>query len=311
MPTRFTRRRWLQSTLVGLGAASLSSLGRQRAFAAGPIEREGGPHLKLSLAAYSFNRFLPRPGRDNSSATMDLFNFIHFCSDLDLDATELTGYYFEDPESTEYLLELKHECHRLGLDISGTAIGNDFCHPDGPEREAQLAMTRDWIDRSAILGAPAIRIFAGQVKGDDSQETSIARCVEGINQSLEYAATKGIWLALENHGGITATADSMLSIVEQVTPSPWFGVNFDSGNFHTEDPYADLARIAPYAVNAQVKVSCFPNDQRQPADLERMVAILKEAGYRGYVALEYEENGDPWTEIPPIIEQLRRIISES
>ncbi len=308
MSMRFTRRRWLQSTLAGLGTASLSSLAPRLGFTAYPIERNGEPHLKLSLAAYSFNRFLPRPGRDNVSATMDLFDFIQFCSDLDLDAAELTGYYFEAPESTEYLLDLKHECHRLGLDISGTAIGNDFCHPDGPDREAQLAMTRDWIDRSAILGAPAIRIFAGQVKGDDSLEASIARCVAGINQSLEYAASKGVWLALENHGGITSTSDSMLSIVEQVEPSPWFGVNFDSGNFRTDDPYADLAAIAPYAVNAQVKVTCFPGGERQPADLERIITILKEAGYRGYVALEYEEDGDPWTEIPPIIEELRHLI---
>ncbi len=303
----FTRRRWLQSTLAGIGAASLSPGWAGQAFGADPIERPGPAHLKLSLAAYSFNSQLSRTGADNSSAAMDLFDFIRFCSELELDATELTGYYFEQPESTEYLLELKYECHRLGLDISGTAIGNDFCHPDGPERDAQLAITRDWIDRAAVLGAPAIRIFAGQMKGDDTEEIAIERCVRGIDQSLEYAATKGVWLALENHGGITASADSMLGIVERVAPSPWFGVNFDSGNFHTADPYADLERIAPYAVNAQIKVSVFPGGEKQSADLERIVAILKAAGYRGYVALEYEEEGDPWTEIPVIIEELRRI----
>jgi sugar phosphate isomerase/epimerase len=308
MQTRFTRRSWLTSTLAGLGAASLPSFSTRDLSAADPIERNSESNLKLSLAAYSFNSQLSRTSADNASASMDLFDFIRFCADLDLDATELTGYYFEQPESTEYLLQLKHECHRLGLDISGTAIGNDFCHPDGPERETQLAMTRDWIDRAAVLGAPAIRIFAGQVKGDDTEEIAIERCVQGIDQSLEYAATKGVWLALENHGGITATADSMLGIVERVAPSPWFGVNLDSGNFHTADPYADLAKIAPYAVNAQIKVSVFPGGEKRSADLERLVAILKEAGYRGYVALEYEEEGDPRTEIPGIIEELRRII---
>lgn len=308
MQTQLTRRQWMQSALAGTAAAAFPALRTHLAFAADPIERSGEPHLKLSLAAYSFNSQLSRTGADNSAASMDLFDFIRFCADLELDGTELTGYYFEHPESTEYLLDLKHECHRLGLDISGTAIGNDFCHPDGPERETQLAMTRDWIDRAAVLGAPAIRIFAGQVKGDDTEETAIARCVQGIDQSLQYAATKGVWLALENHGGITSSADSMLRIVEQVAPSPWFGVNFDSGNFNTADPYADLARIAPYAVNAQIKVSVSPGGEKQPADLERLVAILKDAGYRGYVALEYEEEADPWTAIPPIIEELRRIV---
>jgi sugar phosphate isomerase/epimerase len=303
-----TRRHWLQTTLAGIGTASLASFGLRTARAADPIEREQGPLLKLSLAAYSFNSQLSQTGADNSAAAMDLFDFIRFCADLDLDGTELTGYYFEQPESNEYLLDLKHECHRLGLDVSGTAIGNDFCHPDGTERDEQLAMTRDWIDRAAILGAPAIRIFAGSVKDGDIEETAIARCVQGIDQSLEYAATKGVWLALENHGGITESADSMLGIVSQVAPSRWFGVNFDSGNFHTPDPYADLRRIAPYAVNAQIKVSVFPGGDKQPADLERLIAILKESGYRGYVALEYEEEGDPWTEIPAIIDELRRII---
>ena len=159
-----------------------------------------------------------------------------------------------------------------------------------------------------MLGAPVIRIFAGKVPKDDTEEAAIERCVAGINECLDYAAKRGVFLALENHGGVTATPEQMLRIVRAVKTSPWFGVNFDSGNFHTADPYADLAQIAPYAVNAQVKVSYFPNDQRQPADLERIIAILNEAGYRGYVALEYEEDGDPWTEIPPIIEELRGLI---
>jgi sugar phosphate isomerase/epimerase len=132
--------------------------------------------------------------------------------------------------------------------------------------------------------------------------------VAGINESLQYAAEKGVVLALENHGGITSTPDQLLAIVERIDDSPWFGVNFDSGNFHTDDPYGDLARIAPYAVNAQIKVSIHPGGGRERADFGRIVGILKDAGYRGYLVLEYEEKEDPRENIPRHVEELRGLI---
>src|SRR5690606_10217962 len=98
-----------------------------------------------------------------------------------------------------------------------------------------------------------IRIFAGRIAKGSSEAEALDLCVAGIEESLKYAAQKGVILALENHGGITSTPDQLLAIVKRVSPSPWFGVNFDSGNFRTDDPYGDLARIAPYAVNAQIK----------------------------------------------------------
>ncbi|MEZ6126512.1 MAG: sugar phosphate isomerase/epimerase family protein [Planctomycetaceae bacterium] len=180
---------------------------------------------------------------------------------------------------------------------------------EGPKRDQQLAeRCRQWIDYATVLGAPAIRIFAGNVPKGDSEDAAIERCVDGINQSLEYAATRGVFLALENHGGITATPDQMLKIIAGVKNSPWFGVNFDSGNFRTDDPYRDLARIAPYAVNAQIKVAMAdPERKKYPADLPRVIDILKKAGYRGYVALEFEE-ADPFGEIPGYLNQLRELI---
>src|SRR5690606_38141846 len=131
------------------------------------------------------------------------------------------------------------------------------------------------------------------------------RCVAGINESVKYAAQKGVVLALENHGGITATPEQLLAIVERVEDSPFFGVNFDSGNFRTADPYGDLEKIAPYAVNAQVKVAVSPNNAgKEEADLKRIIKTLKAANYRGYVVLEYEEKENPRVEIPKYLDQL-------
>ena len=88
--------------------------------------------------------------------------------------------------------------------------------------------------------------------------------------------------------------------------SPWFGVNLDSGNFHSDDPYAELAKIAPYALNAQIKVVMSgPEKKKEPADFKRLAKILRDAHYRGYVVLEYEEAGDPREESEKYLAQLR------
>lgn len=329
-----SRRRFLQ-TSAGLAAAgSLASAGH----AAEPIKRTGTPFMKLSLAAYSFNRFLPRnwPTHRDSEPTMTLLDFIEFCAEQNLDACELTSYYFpveetafsklpsdqklfkntpggEPPKQVvpdEFLMEVKQRTFHAGLDISGTAIGNDFCVAEGEKRDFELQMARLWIDYAAAIGAPVIRIFAGKVPKGDTEAAALDRCVAGINESLQYAAQKGVVLALENHGGITATPEQLLAIVERVDDSPWFGVNFDSGNFHTADPYADLEKIAPYAVNAQLKVSIHPEGKEtERADMGRLVQMLKDVGYRGYIVLEYEEKDDPWRSIPPVLEELRGLIA--
>jgi sugar phosphate isomerase/epimerase len=301
-----SRRQFLATT-----AAAAVMTSRLPAHAADPIVRTGKHYMKLSLAAYSFNKYLPsNRAAAKTPPKMTLDQFVDFCGTLDIEGTELTSYYFPKEVTPAYLNALKAQTHRLGLDISGTAIGNDFCVVDGPARDEQLQLCRDWIDYSAALGAPAIRIFAGKVPKGETEEKAVERCVAGIEKSLEYAAEKGVALALENHGGITATPAQLLGIVKKVKPSPWFGINFDSGNFRTADPYADLEQIAPYAINAQVKVSVSRGEEakKEPADLGRVVEILKAAKYRGYLALEYEEAEDPWENIPGLIKTLRGLI---
>ena len=301
-----SRRGFLAGSASTLAGAAIAGSSTSVEAAKAPV-RNGASHMKLSLAAYSFNRMLPRASR-NQEGEITLSDFVDYCAKLNLDGTELTSYYFPADVSNDYLLSLKEQTFRLGLDISGTAIGNDFCLPEGEKRQAQLKLCRDWIDHAAIMGAPVIRIFAGRVPKGGTEEEALDLCVAGINESLDYAAKKGVLLALENHGGITATPEQLLSIVDRVQDSKWFGVNYDSGNFRTEDPYGDLEKIAPFAVNAQIKVALkTPDNQHKKADLKRMVEILRAANYRGYIVLEYEE-GKPYEEIPMYVDKLREII---
>lgn len=304
-----SRRRFLQGLTLSAAGAALSST--VPANAAEPPARNGKSHMKLSLAGYSFSRFLVTRGTPDqiAAAKFTLEKFIDFCAEQNLDGCELTAYYFPKEITEDYLNSLKQRAFRLGLDISGTAIGNDFCVPKGPAWDQQIAETKEWIDFAALLGAPCIRIFAGNIPQGDTEDAARERCIEAINVSLDYAAQKGVFLALENHGGITGNAEQMLKIIHAVKPSPWFGVNFDGGNFRTADPYADLEKIAPYAINAQLKVDLYPNGQHELADFGRVVQILKNANYRGYLVLEYEAKPDPFEAIPRHLKTLRELIS--
>ena len=106
-------------------------------------------------------------------------------------------------------------------------------------------------------------------------------------------------------GSDPGTRDGLRGLVHDVK-SPWFGVNVDTGNFHGADVYSDLAKIAPYALNVQVKVVIKPaGGAKQPSDFRRLAKLLRDANYRGYIVLEYEEAGDPRVECPKFVEQLR------
>jgi sugar phosphate isomerase/epimerase len=94
----------------------------------------------------------------------------------------------------------------------------------------------------------------------------------------------------------------------QAVKSPWLGVNLDTGNFRTEDPYGDLAKCAAYAVNVQVKVEIQKRGaEKGPADLPRLMAILREANYQGFVVLEYEAKEDPWKALPALLVKFQEL----
>jgi sugar phosphate isomerase/epimerase len=254
-------------------------------------ERRPGSKLRLSLAAYSFRELL-----SGETPKMTLEEFIDLCADLGIEGTELTSYYFRrtDPE---YLISLRRRAYVNGLTISGSPIGCDFCPAPGPERVQQLEHAKAWIDRVAILGSQTIRVFAGSVPRGDDEKAAVARAIEGLKEIAEYAGRKGVILGLENHGGITSTADQILALVEGVS-SPWLGINLDTGNFH-KDVWASLERIAPHAVAVQVKTEIKEEGRAAvETDYPRLVELLVRAGYRGFVALEFEGKGDPRDEVP-------------
>ncbi len=257
--------------------------------------------IKLSLAAYSF-----RSQFRNGELTMT--EFIDYCDQLHLDGTELTSYFFES-DTDPYLLELRNKCFHLGLDISGTAIGNNFVNPDKNERRNQVKDVKLWIDKALILGAPTIRVFGGgSIPDGYSEKDAYEWVISSLHECVEYASTKGVVLAIENHGGFPTTSDQVIKIIQEIN-SPWFGANLDTGNFSI-DWYRQMAELIPYSVVVQLKVklrSTVQNAKSITTDPERIIHMLKNEGFRRYVSLEYEED-KPYEDIPEWIKRLQDLI---
>lgn len=294
-----SRRQFLGTSVAVVGTAGLHP---PLARGIDPIKRPGDrADVKLSLAAYSYRNYL-----DLKKPTMTLFDFIDIAAWGPLDAVELTSYYFADT-SDGYLEKLKTRCKQHGLAISGVPVGNNFCVRDEAKRKIEVQNVKDWTERAARLGAPTVRIFAGSLEKGDTLEDAQKRVVAAMNECCEHAEKHGVMLALENHGGITDTAEHLLELVKPVR-SKALGVNIDTGNFHTPDPYADIAKIAPYGVVAQVKTEMLPNNKKEDADLARVIKILKDANFHGYVALEHEAAEDPKVAVPRYLKLLRKLL---
>ena len=304
----FSRRDMIRTGALAAGAAALTGFTTCKASEpkSAALKTSGGEsptkNMNLSLAAYSMRDALTKD-------EMDLFGFIDWCAEMGLPGTELTSYYFKEGFDKNYLHQLKLHAFRQGVTVSGTAVGNNFCLPPGPERDEQIAHVKKWIDHAVEFSAPHIRIFAGRAPREVELQTAIGWAVDGIKECLDYAGKRGVVLGLENHGGITARAKDHLAICDAVGEHPWFGINLDTGNYRT-NPYEELAMAAPRSVNVQVKVEVADESGNPvPADLARFRNILIQANYKGWVALEYEAKEDPLVAIPRYIKQLQELFA--
>ena len=309
------------ATVVAANTGTMNSLHRRQFLTTGasaaaatllgaPFQRAGKPKLRLSLAAYSFRSFFKYQKtsvRKVAERPMDLFKFIDFCADHGCEGTELTSYFFRHEITPNYLADLRKHAFLRGVDISGTAVGNNFSLPRGAQRDAQIAYLKKWVDHAALLGAPHIRVFAGrEAKGVDRKQAD-QWAIDCLRECCDYAGKRGIFLGIENHDSI-GSAKTLIEFVEAVD-HPWFAVNLDSGNFRTADPYADFAVAASYAVNVQLKVELRIGNEKKEADLKRFADLLRKANYQGYVVLEYEAATDPYKAVPSLLKELQGILA--
>ncbi|MGB2867882.1 MAG: sugar phosphate isomerase/epimerase family protein [Bacteroidota bacterium] len=327
MDTDLTRRRFISGASV-LSLAALTGIDTARLFALGkdPIKRIGGSRLKISLNAYSFAQKLGAYNKGKEGG-MSLFDLLDFCAKNNFDAVDATGYYFpgypKELPSDEFINTFKRRAFELGLDISGTGVRNNFTLADKSIRAADVKHIKDWVEVAAKMGAPVLRVFADtQKKGLSwtSPEVSNGATREQVEEWIandlkecsEHGKKFGIIIGVQNHGDFLKTAEDLLSLVKRVD-SEWCGVIVDTGYFKTPDPYVDMAKVAPYAVNWQIKTSPFGQDSDIHTDVKRLIKIIKDSGYRGYIPIETlapKKGGsyDPFTAVPKFLAEIREAI---
>ncbi len=288
-------------------------------------ERSGGSMLKPAVNAYSFLELLQAGSMDPAKG-IDLFAVCEFAARLNLAAVDLTGYFFPGypaPPSAEYIVRLKRHLHHLGLDLSGTGVRNDFATADAAVRAAGVGLVKQWIEVAARLGAPVIRVFAGpQGPHKDWQQAAAGsdrQAVEGwmadaLRECAEAGKAQGVLVAVQNHGDFLSTGAQHLSLLQRVGHD-WCGALVDTGKYLTEDPYADIALMAPHAFNWQIKETMASSQQSPAVDFAKLVSVIRASVYRGYVPIETLAMGrkdyDPYREVTAMATGLRSAIAAS
>ncbi|HZJ19145.1 MAG TPA: sugar phosphate isomerase/epimerase family protein [Pricia sp.] len=249
------------------------------------------------------------------SGGMSLFDLLEECAKLDFDAVDPTGYFFpgypEVPQS-KFINDFKRRAFQLGLDISGTGIRNDFATSDKAKRTADIELAKRWIEAAAEMGAPVLRVFAGPQPEGHTWEETAQWLSEALAECADHGEKYGVLVGVQNHGGMLKSADEVLKILSMVQ-SDWLGAIVDTGYFLTPDPYADIERVIPKAVNWQVK-SLLGDRKGGPINMEKLVAIIRASNYRGYVPIETlpalgkEDEYDVFTQVPELLEALRKAI---
>ncbi len=313
-PTPSPRRDFLKkAVLMPLGLAALAAGTTEDASAAPtPVTRVGGPRLKLSLNAFSFNRILQNQ-LEGKSPGLSLMQLLEFCATNGFEAIDPTGYYFPgypNVPDDAFINRFKRRAFQLGLDISGTGIRNDFATPDAEKRAADVRRAKAWIEAAAKLGAPVIRLFAGPVPAGYEEKWDVVAhwIADALRECAAHGAKFGVLVGVQNHGDMLKDADQCLKVLDLVG-SDWCGLIVDTGNMMVPDPYAELARVVPYAVNWQVKESPRGPNSPERTNLPRLIRVIRYGGYRGYIPIEtLAAEGkpyDPYTIVPAFAAQVR------
>lgn len=298
--TRTTRRGFL-------GAAAALPLPMALPAGAAASVVPGLPaRIKTSCNLYSFNEPLTK-------GAMTLEQVIEFCAEIGFDAVDPTGYYFKGYPTVPAdaaIHRIKQLAFSLGLGISGTGVRNDFAVPDAAKRDADVALVTRWVDVAARLGAPVLRVFDGRVMPRDVPKATVMDwIVDGIQRCVTAGEARGVMIVLQNHNDALKVAADYLEIRQRI-PSTWFGLNVDIGSLRTtDDPYAEIAQLAPYAYTWQVKELVYRRDKEERVDLKQVARILKDARYRGYVPIETLGPGDPKDKVRRYLDEFRTAIA--
>lgn len=275
------------------------------------------PKIKLSVSSYSYWHF--------KGDRFPIEKVIDEAASLGLEGIDVLHRQMES-EDNAYLQKLKKHAFVNGIAMTCLSIHQGFVTPDKAELKKHVDHTIHCIELAYKMGIPCLRLNTGRwntIKSFDelmanrgiepilpgyTEDDGYKWCVDGIQQCLSKAEECGVLLALENHWGLGSTPEGMLRIHETVN-SPWLGLLMDTGNF-LENPYDKLAKIAPKANFVQAK-TYYGGGEWYTLDLDynRIMDILKNVGYQGYISIEFEGKEDPKVGVRKSVELLRKAMS--
>ena len=258
----------------------------------------GKARLRTGLVAYSFRQAL-------QAKAMTYEDLIHLAVDTGTDGIDMTVYWLPST-GDDYLLPLRRLAFRNRVEIYSIGTRVRLAQPTAELREQQLTELGKWLDVAQKVGATHVRVFSGNKPEGATMEQAIGFAAETLKRGAELAGARGLILGLEDDGGITDFAKETIAIVKGAD-SPWAGMNLDIGNFRPPAVYDQIEMSLPYAVSSHMKTTIALDDgkTRGPMDLDRVFRMFAAHGYRGYMGLEYESDGDPKTDVPKYLRQLK------
>ena len=242
----------------------------------------------ISLAQWSLNKSF-------RNGDLDPLDFAQIAKkEYGITAIEYVSQLFADKADDAYIRELKKRADDNGVTsvlIMVDREGN-LGTPDEKERAQAVENHHKWVEAAKELGCHSIRVnAAGQGTADEVKDAAI----DGLGRLTEFADKHEINVIVENHGGYSSIGTWLVEVMEGVS-HPRCGTLPDFGNFRvsqteTYDMYKGVEELMPYAKGVSAKSYNFDKKGNcKEVDFERMMQIVKDAGYTGYVGIEYEGN---------------------
>jgi sugar phosphate isomerase/epimerase len=237
--------------------------------------------MKISLAAWSLHKAF-------FAKELDQIGMLDTCAEMGIPGFELVNTFFPAPQHA-YLRHLRKRADDAGIELLLIMcdLEGDLGHPEKVKRVQAARNHRKWIDIAAVLGCHSIRVNA---RGDEADPVVMReRVAEGLGYLLPYAKESNVSVLIENHGGLSSDPDWLVSVIDMVN-DPSVGTLPDFGNFPPEvDRYDATEKLMSHARAVSAKCYDFDDDGNETKiDFARMVKIVRDAGYNGYVGIEFE-----------------------
>jgi len=276
-------------TAIKLGSFGLASLALPpRARPATPDD--GDVLFRLSLAQWSLHRTL-------LAGKLDNLDFARTAREgFDIHAVEYVNQFFRDKAEDEaYLGEMKRRAEAHGVESLLIMVDREgrLGDPDPGERRKAVENHHKWVAAARFLGCHSIRVNAAS-EGSYEEQANLA--ADGLRRLTEYGASHDLNVIVENHGGLSSNGAWLVEVMKKVD-HPRCGTLPDFGNFRVSDAerydrYQGVAEMMPYAKAVSAKSHEFDAEGNETqTDYRRMMRIVLDAGYRGYVGIEFEGDG--------------------